>query len=98
MRAVQLWLIRCTKVARLTAMDAVEFEGERPTHEIGRIRTGLEQLRFLFIHIKRRTAMLKMKALNAKVHEIEAVTKSCRHLAPARCRDRLATTAHRQVA
>jgi 2,3-bisphosphoglycerate-independent phosphoglycerate mutase len=60
-------------VARLVGMQPVEFEGERPEHEIATLETVWNDYDFFFIHIKKTDSYGEDGNFDAKVHEIEAV-------------------------
>ncbi len=60
-------------VARLVGMDVVEFEGERPEHEIAALEKVWDSHDFFFVHIKKTDSYGEDGNFDAKVHEIEAV-------------------------
>jgi 2,3-bisphosphoglycerate-independent phosphoglycerate mutase len=60
-------------VARLVGMDVVDFEGERPEHEIAALEKVWNDYDFFFIHIKKTDSYGEDGNFDAKVHEIEAV-------------------------
>jgi 2,3-bisphosphoglycerate-independent phosphoglycerate mutase len=60
-------------VARLVGMQAIEFEGERPEHEIDALERAWDDYDFFFIHIKKTDSYGEDGNFNAKVQEIEAV-------------------------
>ncbi|CAN5447191.1 2,3-bisphosphoglycerate-independent phosphoglycerate mutase [soil metagenome] len=60
-------------VARLVGMDVIEFEGERPNHEIDALEQHWDSYDFFFIHIKKTDSYAEDGKFDAKVHEIEAV-------------------------
>lgn len=60
-------------VARLVGMDVVEFEGERPEHEIDALERVWNDFDFFFIHIKKTDSYGEDGNFDAKVHEIEVV-------------------------
>lgn len=60
-------------VARLVGMEPVNFEGERPEHEIAALERVWNDYDFFFIHIKKTDSYGEDGNFDAKVHEIEAV-------------------------
>ncbi len=60
-------------VARLVGMDVIDFEGERPEHEIDALAKAWDDYDFFFIHIKKTDSYGEDGNFDAKVHEIEAV-------------------------
>ncbi|MGL4650746.1 MAG: 2,3-bisphosphoglycerate-independent phosphoglycerate mutase, partial [Caldilineaceae bacterium] len=60
-------------VARLVGMSIVEFEGDRPTHEIDALERVWNDFDFFFIHIKKTDSYGEDGNFAAKVHEIEEV-------------------------
>jgi 2,3-bisphosphoglycerate-independent phosphoglycerate mutase len=60
-------------VARLVGMEPIEFEGERPEHEIATLETVWNDFDFFFIHIKKTDSYGEDGNFDAKVHEIEAM-------------------------
>ncbi|MCX6048645.1 MAG: 2,3-bisphosphoglycerate-independent phosphoglycerate mutase [Chloroflexi bacterium] len=60
-------------VARLVGMEAIEFEGERPNHEIDALEQNWNNYDFFFIHIKKTDSYAEDGKFDAKVHEIEVV-------------------------
>lgn len=60
-------------VARLVGMETIDFEGERPTHEIDALERAWNDYDFFFIHIKKTDSYGEDGNFDAKVHEIEAV-------------------------
>ncbi len=60
-------------VARLVGMQPVDFEGERPEHEIDALERVWNDYDFFFIHIKKTDSYGEDGNFDAKVHEIEAV-------------------------
>ncbi len=60
-------------VARLVGMEVIEFEGERPNHEIEALEQHWNNYDFFFIHIKKTDSYAEDGKFDAKVHEIEAV-------------------------
>jgi 2,3-bisphosphoglycerate-independent phosphoglycerate mutase len=60
-------------VARLVGMESVDFEGERPEHEIDALERVWNDYDFFFIHIKKTDSYGEDGNFDAKVHEIEAV-------------------------
>lgn len=62
-------------VARLVGMDIVEFEGDRPSHEIEALERSWNDYDFFFIHVKKTDSYGEDGNFDAKVHEIEEVDK-----------------------
>lgn len=60
-------------VARLVGMEVIDFEGDRPTHEIGALERAWNDYDFFFIHIKKTDSYGEDGNFDAKVHEIEEV-------------------------
>lgn len=60
-------------VARLVGMDVVDFEGDRPSHEIEALERVWGEYDFFFIHVKKTDSYGEDGNFDAKVHEIEAV-------------------------
>jgi 2,3-bisphosphoglycerate-independent phosphoglycerate mutase len=60
-------------VARLVGMAVVDFEGERPEHEIDALEQVWNDYDFFFIHVKKTDSYGEDGNFDAKVHEIEAV-------------------------
>lgn len=60
-------------VARLVGMEVVDFEGERPHHEVDALEKVWDQYDFFFIHIKKTDSYGEDGNFAAKVHEIEEV-------------------------
>ena len=60
-------------VARLVGMHTIEFEGERPNHEIDALERVWNDYDFFFIHIKKTDSYAEDGKFDAKVHEIEVV-------------------------
>jgi 2,3-bisphosphoglycerate-independent phosphoglycerate mutase len=60
-------------VARLVGMKTVNFEGERPEHEIAALERVWNDYDFFFIHIKKTDSYGEDGNFDAKVHEIETV-------------------------
>ena len=60
-------------VASLVGMKVVEFEGDRPQHEIDALERVWSDYDFFFIHIKKTDSYGEDGNFDAKVHEIEAV-------------------------
>jgi 2,3-bisphosphoglycerate-independent phosphoglycerate mutase len=60
-------------VARLVGMEVVDFEGERPEHEIAALERVWNDYDFFFIHVKKTDSYGEDGNFDAKVHEIEAV-------------------------
>ena len=74
MRSVALAVYPMYKgVARLVGMDVVEFEGDRPSHEIDALERAWNDYDFFFIHIKKTDSYGEDGNFAAKVHEIEEV-------------------------
>jgi 2,3-bisphosphoglycerate-independent phosphoglycerate mutase len=74
MRAVAIAVYPMYKgVARLVGMESVDFEGERPEHEIAVLERLWNDYDFFFIHIKKTDSYGEDGNFDAKVHEIEAV-------------------------
>ena len=60
-------------VARLVGMDVIEFEGDRPQHEIAALARVWNDYDFFFIHVKKTDSYGEDGNFDAKAHEIEAV-------------------------
>ena len=60
-------------VASLVGMDVIQFEGDRPHHEIAALKQVWDAYDFFFIHIKKTDSYGEDGNFEAKVHEIEAV-------------------------
>lgn len=60
-------------VARLVGMQIIEFEGDRPSHEIDALEQAWNDYDFFFIHIKKTDSYGEDGNFVAKVHEIEEV-------------------------
>jgi 2,3-bisphosphoglycerate-independent phosphoglycerate mutase len=60
-------------VARLVGMEVVDFEGDRPSHEIDALERVWDDYDFFFIHIKKTDSYGEDGNFAAKVHEIEEV-------------------------
>jgi 2,3-bisphosphoglycerate-independent phosphoglycerate mutase len=60
-------------VASLVGMEIVEFEGDRPEHEISALERVWDDYDFFFIHVKKTDSYGEDGNFDAKVHEIEAV-------------------------
>lgn len=60
-------------VARLVGMEPIEFEGDRPNHEIDALERVWDDYDFFFIHIKKTDSYGEDGNFDAKVHEIEEV-------------------------
>ncbi len=60
-------------VARLVGMNVIEFEGERPNHEIDALERVWNDYDFFFIHVKKTDSYGEDGKFDAKVHEIEVV-------------------------
>ena len=60
-------------VARLVGMEKIDFEGERPHHEIEALERVWADYDFFFIHIKKTDSYGEDGNFAAKVHEIEEV-------------------------
>ncbi|MCC6169857.1 MAG: 2,3-bisphosphoglycerate-independent phosphoglycerate mutase [Caldilineaceae bacterium] len=74
MRSVALAVYPMYKgVARLVGMDVVDFEGERPEHEVAALERCWNDYDFFFIHVKKTDSYGEDGNFDAKAHEIEAV-------------------------
>ena len=60
-------------VTRLVGMEVVDFEGERPTHEVDALEKAWDDYDFFFVHIKKTDSYGEDGNFAAKVHEIEEV-------------------------
>ncbi len=60
-------------VASLVGMDVIDFDGDRPTHEIDALEQAWNDYDFFFIHVKKTDSYGEDGNFAAKVHEIEAV-------------------------
>lgn len=60
-------------VSRLVGMNVIEFEGERPEHEISALEKVWAGYDFFFIHVKKTDSYGEDGNFDAKVHEIEVV-------------------------
>lgn len=60
-------------VASLVGMEIVDFEGDRPSHEIDALERAWDQYDFFFIHVKKTDSYGEDGNFAAKAHEIEAV-------------------------
>lgn len=60
-------------VARLCGMEIIDFEGDRPNHEIDALERVWDDYDFFFIHIKKTDSYGEDGNFDAKVHEIEVV-------------------------
>ena len=60
-------------VARLVGMEKIDFEGERPHHEIETLERVWADYDFFFVHIKKTDSYGEDGNFEAKVHEIEEV-------------------------
>ncbi len=60
-------------VARLVGMEIVDFEGDRPNHQIDALERVWDDFDFFFIHIKKTDSYGEDGNFDAKVHEIEVV-------------------------
>lgn len=60
-------------VARLVGMEAFDFEGDRPNHQIDALEQVWADYDFFFIHIKKTDSYGEDGNFDGKVHEIEAV-------------------------
>lgn len=60
-------------VARLVGMESIQFEGERPNHEIDALERIWDDYDFVFVHVKKTDSYGEDGNFEAKVHEIEAV-------------------------
>ena len=73
-RAVALAVYPMYKgVARLVGMDVVDFDGDRPHHQIDALERVWNDFDFFFIHIKKTDSYGEDGNFAAKVHEIEEV-------------------------
>lgn len=60
-------------VARLVGMEVIDFQGDRPEHEIAALERVWNDYDFFFIHVKKTDSYGEDGNFDAKVHEIEAV-------------------------
>ncbi|RIK38454.1 MAG: phosphoglycerate mutase [Chloroflexi bacterium] len=60
-------------VSRLVGMDVVEFEGDRPHHEVDALERVWNEYDFFFVHVKKTDSYGEDGNFDAKAHEIEAV-------------------------
>jgi 2,3-bisphosphoglycerate-independent phosphoglycerate mutase len=60
-------------VARLVGMDVIDFEGERPAHEVDALERVWNDYDFFFVHVKKTDSYGEDGNFDAKVHEIEEV-------------------------
>jgi 2,3-bisphosphoglycerate-independent phosphoglycerate mutase len=60
-------------VARLVGMDVIDFDGDRPHHQIDALERAWNDFDFFFIHIKKTDSYGEDGNFAAKVHEIEEV-------------------------
>lgn len=60
-------------VASLVGMEIVDFEGDRPSHEIDALERAWDQYDFFFIHVKKTDSYGEDGNFAAKAHEIEEV-------------------------
>ncbi len=60
-------------VASLVGMEAIQFEGDRPQHEIDALVDAWDEFDFFFVHVKKTDSYGEDGDFDAKVHEIEAV-------------------------
>jgi 2,3-bisphosphoglycerate-independent phosphoglycerate mutase len=60
-------------VAQLVGMEIVQFEGDRPPHEIDALEQHWDDYDFFFVHIKKTDSYGEDGNFDAKVHEIEIV-------------------------
>jgi 2,3-bisphosphoglycerate-independent phosphoglycerate mutase len=60
-------------VASLVGMEVIEFEGDRPEHEVDALVRVWNDYDFFFIHVKKTDSYGEDGNFQAKVHEIEAV-------------------------
>lgn len=60
-------------VASLVGMEIVDFDGDRPSHQIDALERVWDDYDFFFIHIKKTDSYGEDGNFDAKVHEIEAV-------------------------
>ncbi len=60
-------------VAKLVGMTVIDFEGDRPQHQVAALKKVWDAYDFFFIHIKKTDSYGEDGNFEAKVHEIEAV-------------------------
>lgn len=60
-------------VASLVGMEVVDFDGDRPSHEIDALERAWNDYDFFFIHVKKTDSYGEDGNFDGKVHEIEAV-------------------------
>jgi len=60
-------------VARLVGMETVEFEGDRPHHQVEALERVWSDYDFFFVHVKKTDSYGEDGNFEAKMHEIEAV-------------------------
>ena len=60
-------------VAKLVGMTVIDFEGDRPHHEVAALKAVWDEYDFFFVHIKKTDSYGEDGNFDAKVHEIEAV-------------------------
>jgi 2,3-bisphosphoglycerate-independent phosphoglycerate mutase len=60
-------------VAQLVGMEIIDFEGDRPNHEIDALEEVWDDYDFFFIHVKKTDSYGEDGNFDAKVHEIEVV-------------------------
>ena len=60
-------------VAKLVGMTVIQFEGDRPHHEVAALKEVWDEYDFFFVHIKKTDSYGEDGNFDAKVHEIEAV-------------------------
>jgi 2,3-bisphosphoglycerate-independent phosphoglycerate mutase len=60
-------------VASLVGMEVIDFEGDRPSHEIDALERVWNDYDFFFIHVKKIDSYGEDGNFDAKAHEIEAV-------------------------
>jgi len=60
-------------VARLVGMEVIDFDGDRPHHQVAALKRIWADYDFFFIHIKKTDTYGEDGNFDAKVHEIEAV-------------------------
>jgi 2,3-bisphosphoglycerate-independent phosphoglycerate mutase len=54
-------------------MQVIDFEGERPEHEVAALERAWNEHDFFFVHVKKTDSYAEDGNFEAKVHEIEAV-------------------------
>lgn len=60
-------------VAQLVGMEIIDFDGDRPVHEIDALEEVWDDYDFFFIHVKKTDSYGEDGNFDAKVHEIEVV-------------------------